>query len=198
MNRLFYALVAAFCVQSAAAVHSLSADTLASWIANGPPASFILVDVREPSELASVIGTSACRPYNMPWNSGVLRAQDSLLPKSAAIIVYCASGHRSGAAAAFLDSLDYSTVYSLVNGFGGWTGPTQQASNVRPQSDLPAYSMTALTAALAPFPAVRARARVFPTVTRATARNGVLFAKRDGAGRVTGYFDTRGCRIRER
>ena len=143
VRQFFLVLLAGACVSSYAAVHQLSADTLALWIAQGPPASFILVDVRETSEIASVIGTAACRPYNMAWNSGVLRAQYALLPKTAAVVLYCASGHRSPTAASFLDSLGYQTVYSLVNGFGAWTGPVQPSSSLRPLSDLPAYSMTA-------------------------------------------------------
>lgn len=195
MHRLLFLFVAGLCVSSSASVDSLNADTLAAWIAGGPPRSFILVDVRETSELAAVIGTAACRPYNMPWNSGVLRAQYALLPKTAAVVLYCASGHRSPAAASFLDSLGYPVVYSLVNGFGGWTGPTQPSSNLRPLSDLPAYSMIAGSGVASPLPGSRSLVCASSLVTRNLSKNGIVFTKSNPSGRMTEFFDTRGARI---
>jgi rhodanese-related sulfurtransferase len=176
-------------------MHPLGADTLALWIAQGPPVGFILVDVRETSEIASVIGTAACRPYNMAWNSGVLRAQYALLPKTAAVVLYCASGHRSPAAASFLDSLGYQTVYSLVNGFGAWTGPTQPSLNLRPLSDLPAFSMTAGSNVALPLVGIRSQLRVSLKMTRKVSKNGIVFAESNSSGKASKLFDTRGARI---
>ncbi|HMD67341.1 MAG TPA: rhodanese-like domain-containing protein [Chitinivibrionales bacterium] len=195
MHRLFFPLVAGLCVSSSASVDSLKADTLAAWIAGGPPRSFILVDVRETSELDAIIGTAACRPYNMPWNSGVLRAQYALLPKTAAVVLYCASGHRSPAAASFLDSLGYQTIYTLVNGLDGWTGPTQPSSNLRPLTDLPAYSMTAGSSVALPLPGMRPQLRATLEVTRKVSRTSIVFEASNPCGRVVERFDTRGARI---
>ena len=198
MKRLLLILAAGLFLPCAANVDSLKADTLARWIASGPPFSFVLIDVRETSELSSVIGTAACRPYTMAWNSGVLRAQYQLVPKTAPVVVYCASGHRSGPAAEFLDSLGYAAVYALVNGFGAWTGPTQSPSNLRPLSDLPAFSMTAPAAAAVPGSGRRTSSPASAGVHRELWRNGIILTQRNMLSGEIERYDCRGTRLGNR
>ncbi len=189
MKAFAFLLVPVLWASSGAAVDTLAADSLAAWIANGPPESFILIDVRDSSEISSVIGTSSCRPYNMSWNQGVLRAQHSLIPKAYAVVLYCASGHRSGAAAAFLDSLGFLRVHTLANGFGGWNGPTQAVSNLLPMSSLPAYSMVAASAAITARAGPSTLARV-AAVSHGFRKNCIVFAR--GNTRA-GQFDAQGA-----
>ncbi len=190
MNRHSLLLLAVLCTSSYASVDTLSADTLSAWIIGRPPQSFVLIDVRDSLELttSSIIGTSSCRPYNMSWNKGVLRAEWPLIPKSCPLVLYCASGHRSGAAALFMDSLGFQRVYTLANGYTGWNGPTQSPANLLPLSSLPDFSMVAEAAA---------------TIVRAPAgrRNGApiaLHCFRSGAivfggSAGTARFDARGA-----
>jgi len=126
-----------------AAVIQIPADTLNKWLTNGPSFSFLLIDVRDSSELAgsSIIATENCRPYNLSWNNKVLQNTLDKLPKNSAIVCYCKSGGRSLLAAKFLDSNGIAPVYSMNGGFSGWSGPTKSSSNVKPVSDLPAPSM---------------------------------------------------------
>ena len=125
-----------------AALVDVSADTLEKWITVGTTFDFILIDIRDTSELTTVIATDACRPYHLSWNQGVLRADMAKLPKSADIFLYCRSGNRSRTAGQLLVDSGYVSVYHLVGGITGWSGrPTQSASSVKPPSELPAPSM---------------------------------------------------------
>jgi rhodanese-related sulfurtransferase len=128
-----------------AAVKPVAPDTLAAWIANGPPFDFILIDVRDSTttEILStgVIATGQCRPYNFSYNRGVFAALIPQLPKQIPYVLYCRSGVRSGNAAAKLDSAGFSSVYSMTGGFNNWHGPVDSVSRVRPVTDLPARSM---------------------------------------------------------
>ncbi|HUI91205.1 MAG TPA: rhodanese-like domain-containing protein [Chitinivibrionales bacterium] len=143
--RYFFLIMCIFFVQSAPAYHALSADTLSAWITGGPPFSFILIDVRDTSEVDTVMGNAACRPYHMSLNQGVFAANYSLIPKTSNVILYCRSGGRSAQAATMLDGAGFASVYSMSGGFSLWTGPKQPRANLLPISDLPENSMTANT-----------------------------------------------------
>lgn len=124
------------------AIQTITADTLNKMLTYGPSQNFLLIDVREVSELSSgVIATPNCHPYNLPWNSHVLDSNMSKLPKNVMMILYCQSGVRSSAATQHLDSNGFTMVYSLVGGFGGWTGSKEPSSYVKSTADLPAPSM---------------------------------------------------------
>jgi rhodanese-related sulfurtransferase len=143
MKKTLFIILFTAVVQAFSAYHPLSADTLSKWITNGPPFSFILIDVRDTSEVDTVMGTSLCRPYHLSLNQGVFAANYSLVPKTSTIIVYCRSGGRSGTAATMLDNAGYGNVYAMATGFSTWKGPKQPRAGIRPLSDLPANSMTA-------------------------------------------------------
>jgi rhodanese-related sulfurtransferase len=138
-----FLILCALFFQAFPAYHALSADTLSKWITGGPPFSFILIDVRDTSEVDTVMGTSACRPYHLSLNQGVFAASYSLIPKTSNVILYCRSGGRSSQAAAILDAAGYTSVYAMSSGFASWKGPKQLRANVLPISELPKYSMTA-------------------------------------------------------
>jgi len=143
MIRNPFLILCALFLQAFPAYHALSADTLSAWITNGPPFSFILIDVRDSSEVDTVMGTSACRPYHMSLNQGVFADSYALVPKTSNVILYCKSGGRSGQAAATLDAAGYTSVYTLSSGFSSFKGPKQLRAGILPLSDLPNNSMTA-------------------------------------------------------
>jgi rhodanese-related sulfurtransferase len=122
-------------------------DTLINWITNGPPADFILIDVRDSAtEVAprGIIGTDSCRPYNLSWNQGVFKPAVAAIPVTMPVVVYCAAGGRSPLAAAYLDTaVHLQHVYNLLGGFGGWSGATMAAASVKPRSEFAAASMHA-------------------------------------------------------
>jgi rhodanese-related sulfurtransferase len=124
-----------------AAVKNVSADTLTRWITYGTSFDFLLIDVRDTSELTSIIATNLCRPYNLSWNQGVFKSSLSKLPKTANYVLYCKSGGRSGMAGQMLVDSGYVSVYSLTGGMNGWTGPTKTSASLKPASDLPMPSM---------------------------------------------------------
>jgi len=134
----------------------LSPDTLSKWMTSGPPFDFLLIDVRETSEMDSIIATETCRPYHLAWTSHVFDSSVTKLPNNKAIVLHCRSGVRSGLASQVLDAAGFSSVYSLAGGFLAWKGPTKPFSYVKPITDLPAPSMTSSSATISPSPSLTA------------------------------------------
>ena len=122
-------------------VKTISADSLQKMLNNGVSFDFLLIDVRETSELSGIIATENCRPYNLPYTSHVIDSNLSRLPKNAVIILYCQSGGRSGKADSLLNVNGFSSAVSLTGGFSNWKGPTKDSTYLKPLSDLPAPSM---------------------------------------------------------
>lgn len=97
----------------------ISADSLHSWLSS--TSKPFLLDVRETYEYnpKHIKGSVL-----YPWNSGVLQKRYTELPSATPIVVICASGYRSGLAAAFLDTVDvgrfYGFIYQLINGMSSW------------------------------------------------------------------------------
>lgn len=117
-------------------------DTLASWISGKGIFGFILIDVRDTSELQSggVIASERRKPYHLSLNSNDLKKNVALLPKGVPIILYCRSGSRSGVAATYLDGQGFSTVYSMTGGVNNYSGTFKPYAEVKPLSLLPALS----------------------------------------------------------
>ena len=129
-------------IEANAALVDVSADTLQKWITVGTTFDFILIDIRDTSELAAVIATDVCRPYHLSLREGAFGANMDKLPKDAHIFLYCARGNRSGTAGQLLVDSGYVSVYHLVGGFNGWgSRQTMPASSVKPPSELPSPSM---------------------------------------------------------
>jgi len=92
--------------------------------------TLLLLDVRELSEylnghIAEPNGQLPLTPALMPWSSGVLEVEYSHLPADRDIIVYCQSGGRSAAAAAFLESQGFNGIFNMTGGFSSWTYETR-------------------------------------------------------------------------
>jgi rhodanese-related sulfurtransferase len=192
MKNTILIVLCAAAIQAVSAYQLLNTDTLSKWIINGPPFSFILVDVRDTSEVDTVMGTSACRPYHMSLNQGVFAGRYSLIPKAANVILYCKSGGRSGQAAAALDATGYTSVYTLSGGFSSFKGPKQLRANLLPLSDLPNFSMTAGTPIIVPptagFRTSQARAGASHCITG----NNYRIASINPESGSAKYFDAKG------
>ena len=135
---LFIALAVGNCL---AGVSTLDQATLKEYLANGAPFDFILIDVRSSEEASTVIGNTACKPYNLAWPA---QFKDEIvkIPKDQAVILYCRSGGRSRSAAAYMNAEGYTKVYD-AGGFMTWDGPTVPASEIKSSSLLPEPSMRA-------------------------------------------------------
>jgi rhodanese-related sulfurtransferase len=83
----------------------------------GAHEDFVLVDIREPAEVAQ--GTIAGA---VPITRGVLeRDIDQVTTdKNKKIVLYCAGGSRSALSAASLKKMGFRNVISLAGGYGGW------------------------------------------------------------------------------
>jgi rhodanese-related sulfurtransferase len=185
-------ILCALFFQAFPAYHALSADTLSKWITSGPPFSFILIDVRDTSEVDTVMGTSACLPYHMSLNQGVFAASYSLIPKTSNVILYCRSGGRSGQAAATLDAAGYTSVYCMSSGFSTWNGPKQPRANLLPLSDLPKNSMTAGSSAALSTTAGFRKTEARAGVSRYFTGNRCLIVHSNPINGSTRYFDAKG------
>ncbi len=79
-------------------------------------ANFVLLDVREPAEVA--MGRV---PGALVIARGVLEsAVETRVPRERAVVVYCASGNRSALAAESIAQMGYGNVASMAGGFRGW------------------------------------------------------------------------------
>ncbi|HMQ74604.1 MAG TPA: rhodanese-like domain-containing protein [Flavobacteriales bacterium] len=76
-----------------------------------------VIDVRTPAEFASGHLDGA---INLDWTGGVLEQRMSELDKEAPVLVYCASGRRSAAAANALRESGFRTVSDLGGGIRAW------------------------------------------------------------------------------
>lgn len=121
-------------------------DTLISWMNNGAPFDFILIDLRGPSDnITKVIGNDKCTPYNLVWQDEFTQ-NIGKISKDQHVVVYCKSGNRAGSAISYLLAQDYKYVYS-AGGFSTWNGPTKDYTVTAciPDSLLPVPSMIAKT-----------------------------------------------------
>lgn len=76
-----------------------------------------LVDVRTPGEYsAGKIGEAS----NMDFYADDFKTKLETLDKSKPVMVYCASGGRSGKTAGMMKSMGFKEVYDLSGGYNGW------------------------------------------------------------------------------
>ena len=83
-------------------------------IATGFP---LVLDVREPSEF---VIEHIAKAKNLPIRILIKTVESLPTDKSAAILVYCKTGHRGAIALAVLRMLGYSNVRSIYGGLDGW------------------------------------------------------------------------------
>ncbi|MCB0793280.1 MAG: rhodanese-like domain-containing protein [Flavobacteriales bacterium] len=76
-----------------------------------------LVDVRTPDEFATGHLEGA---IGLDWAGGILEQRMSELDKELPVLVYCASGRRSAAAASALRNDGFRIVYELEGGISAW------------------------------------------------------------------------------
>ncbi len=90
-----------------------AAETIARRAAG---ASLELIDVREDREWN--LGHAAGAVH---MSRGTLESKiDTVVPRDATVILYCASGNRSALAAESLLAMGYTDVSSMAGGFRGW------------------------------------------------------------------------------
>ena len=79
-------------------------------------ASLVLVDVREDREWN--LGHAATAVH---MSRGTLESKiDTVVPREATVVLYCASGNRSALAAESLMAMGYTNVRSMAGGFRAW------------------------------------------------------------------------------
>jgi rhodanese-related sulfurtransferase len=104
-------------------ISNLTVEQVASQIKTG---NVVLVDVREPDELAEqgAIAGAVHAPRGMLefYGDPTSPYHRSELDPSARTIVYCASGNRSALASDLLEQLGYANVASLDGGLKAWKG----------------------------------------------------------------------------
>ena len=79
------------------------------------PIDAVLIDVRTSEEYKSIHINGS---VNIPLHELIDRVGE--IDRNSAVIFYCRSGIRSGKAAEFLRSQNYTAVYNLVDGIDGW------------------------------------------------------------------------------
>lgn len=79
--------------------------------------SIIIIDVRNPSELArgKIPGS-----INIPLDNFENEVEEKIKNKDETICVYCLSGSRSAIACEILEGLGYKTVFNLTSGMLAW------------------------------------------------------------------------------
>src|SRR5262245_3285780 len=115
-SRIFsfsFLLLLAGCTQAQQPFRISPADFAAKMALPG----ITLLDVRTPEEFDKGHLAAA---RNMDWNSGQFPEQMKSLDKAKPVLVYCASGRRSAAAAASLRSAGFREVLELDGGIVNW------------------------------------------------------------------------------
>lgn len=124
--------------------------TLRTYLEQGAPFDFVLIDLRPAEEIIAAIGAArfradcaqiatceypGCKPYNLAWPR-TFKKLIARVPKDHTIILYCNSGELATKAATYLYKNGFAHVYN-VGGFRTWTGPTVPTSEMKPISLLP-------------------------------------------------------------
>lgn len=149
MRSLFlqFILVAGFFQISA---KTMDQQTLKTYLEQGAPFDFILIDLRQADEINAAIGSAhyradcgliaeceypGCKPYNLAWPKQ-FKKLILKIPKDQTIILYCKSGELATEAASYLNESGFKHVFS-AGGFLTWKGPTVLPSGMKPVSLLP-------------------------------------------------------------
>jgi len=77
----------------------------------------LLIDVRTPGEVANgaIEGNK-----NINFNSPSFKSDIEKLDRNVQVLVYCASGGRSGRAMGMMKDMGFKEVYNLNGGYNGW------------------------------------------------------------------------------
>jgi rhodanese-related sulfurtransferase len=96
-------------------IKEVSTSQLKDWLATGQPLT--LIDVREDNEWQG--GHAAAATHISRWTLSD-RIGTVVPDKNARIVLYCLGGVRSAAAAATVQRMGYTNVFSLAGGFKGY------------------------------------------------------------------------------
>jgi len=113
------------CTQSGAqAQFKTSPDDFEALLAKAD--SVQLLDVRTPEEYAAgrLEGAQLINYYEEDFSG-----QLALLDKSKPVLVYCASGNRSGKTAVLLEEMGFEKIYSLDGGIKAWRAAGKKTVN---------------------------------------------------------------------
>ena len=80
--------------------------------------SFIIIDLRTPTELAAA--GKIANSILMDYNAGVFDNQVGSLNLGLKYVIYCKSGMRSGKALTTMKSLNFKEVYEIAGGTNAW------------------------------------------------------------------------------
>lgn len=100
--------------EAKARVKQISAADAAKRRANGEPVVFLDVRDAQEANLGKIPGA-------VHVSRGTLEGKiESLVPRDADVIIYCASGNRSALAAETMQQMGYGKVASMAGGFRAW------------------------------------------------------------------------------
>jgi len=85
-----------------------------------------LIDVRTPGEYSAGHIANATL---MDWSGGQLESEWMTLDKDRPVVLYCASGRRSGAASDLLRKNGFTDITDLAGGFGAWSAAGKPVTN---------------------------------------------------------------------
>jgi rhodanese-related sulfurtransferase len=97
-------------------MQNLTAPALAEWLADSSRPAPMLLDVREPWEIATA-SIAGCE--SIPMNEIPARSEE--LDDEAPIVCICHHGARSANVAMFLESRGFTKVFNLVGGIDAWS-----------------------------------------------------------------------------
>ncbi len=104
------------CTQNAKVQHQIDAAQTERMLQ--ADASIQLVDLRTPGELQATGKIAGAIPIN--YNSPDFKSQMAQLDKEKPVIIYCASGGRSGRARPQLEAMGFKQVYEYAGGMNDW------------------------------------------------------------------------------
>ncbi|KAF1027133.1 MAG: Sulfurtransferase [Burkholderia plantarii] len=94
----------------------LTAPALAAWLADSSRPAPVLLDVREPWEIATA---SIAGSVSIPMQQIPARSEE--LDDEAEIVCVCHHGMRSAQVAMFLESRGFTKLYNLQGGIDAWS-----------------------------------------------------------------------------
>ncbi|TDN67008.1 rhodanese-like domain-containing protein [Paraburkholderia sp. BL10I2N1] len=97
-------------------MQNLSASALAEWLADTSRAAPVLLDVREPWEIATA---NIAGSVSIPMREIPARSEE--LDDDAEIVCVCHHGARSAQVAMFLESRGHAKVFNLQGGIDAWS-----------------------------------------------------------------------------
>jgi rhodanese-related sulfurtransferase/rubrerythrin len=98
-------------------IKEMTPDQVRAFMERTPESAYTLLDVRQPNEYQAA-HLAGARLVPLPELGGQLETLDRKAP----VIVYCASGSRSRAAAQLMAGRGFSEVYNLTGGVYAWEG----------------------------------------------------------------------------